>query len=230
MSGSRSPAVQTSRRRGVLSKHRWRAEPAKCSGNAVPRDRATDIARYKATSVTGHCAVRVRLELDVAAAVPVLLDKERSAAVLRVALCVADIEHLVQRDRGLASCAQLFHLAQHQVHVVVTSRARLGAQRVQMLAGLDYQETNGDRPGCMCAVMTTGCEGIVGPTTPCARLVSLKASICKMITSSRSPGRRTRESGASEGCWCSPTRTHCGKIRSFRSYSEVSLNPVSNFF
>lgn len=60
-------------------------------------------------------------------------------------------------------------MAQHQVDVVVACRTRLGIQRVQVFASLDYEEANGHWTGCIRAVMTTGCESIVGPATAYAK-------------------------------------------------------------
>jgi hypothetical protein len=116
--------------------------------------------------MSGDSAVCVRLELD-ELALALILDGERAATVLRTALRIADLEHFIQRDRGLRGRPELLYLVEDEVHIVITTRADTWAEGVEILAGLDYQQTDGDRPRCVWSVMATGCESIVRPTTPC---------------------------------------------------------------
>jgi hypothetical protein len=98
----------------------------------------TDITRHDATSVTNHCTVRVRLELD-ELALSFILDGERATAILRTAFRVANLEHLVQGDRLLGWRPQLLNLVENDVHIMVTTRADTWAESVEVFAGLDYQ-------------------------------------------------------------------------------------------
>jgi hypothetical protein len=62
--------------------------------------------------------VRVRLEFD-ELVTSFMFDSERAAAVLRAALSVADLEHLIQGDSRFSRRPPLLHLAEDMVHLVV---------------------------------------------------------------------------------------------------------------
>lgn len=104
--------------------------------------------------------VRVRLEFD-ELVTTFMLDTERAATVLRAALSVANLEHLIQRDSRFSRRPQLLHLAKEIVHLVVDRVPGTWVATVQELAGLDYQQADGDRAGCVWSVMGTGRKGVV---------------------------------------------------------------------
>lgn len=129
-------------------------------------DRATDITRHDATSVTSDCTVRVRLELD-ELALSFILDGERASAILRTAFRIADLEHLVQGDCLLGRRPQLLYLLEDEVHIMVTTRTDTWAESVEVFAGLDYQQADGNRSRGVWSVKATGRESVVRPTAPC---------------------------------------------------------------
>lgn len=101
-----------------------------------PWYRTTYIARDYTPSRIHRIAIVVRFELDKRASISVVLDDERATAVLRIALGVTDIKHVVQRDWSLIRRKWLFDLTKYLIHVMKT-RSISTTGGIQLLACLD---------------------------------------------------------------------------------------------
>lgn len=82
-----------------------------------------------------------------------------------IAFCVADIEHLIERDRGLVGRLQLLDLTKDLVDIMEAGCALGWTHGIQLFACLDDQQPNGDRPGSVRPMMPTNTECMVRPTT-----------------------------------------------------------------
>ena len=160
ISGLGSPAKQPCRRRGVLSEYRGRANSAKRSRVAISRNWTANISGHNASSMTANRTVGIRLEFDVPT-ILVFSDRERPSAILRATFRITDVEHLFERDRGLTGWAQLLNLVENSLHVMVSTRARLQTECVEMFTGLDHKKTNGNGSSCVYTMMATSSKGIV---------------------------------------------------------------------
>jgi hypothetical protein len=102
---------------------------------------------------------------------------------------------------------------------MVAARARLGVDRVEMLASLNHKKADCNRSSRVNAMMAAGGKGIVivGPPAPSYISISdmFSSNLRFILTSRYSPGRSTRECGT-KGRRSTPTRTSC-KRRMFSS-------------
>lgn len=112
-------------------------------GNAATWNRTANITWYEAaTSTPGWSTIIIRLEFHKCALISFIFDNERSATILRIALCVANLQHLLKSNRRLVRGLQLLHLLKNNVHIVETSVAFHRAATRQLLACLAHHEAD----------------------------------------------------------------------------------------
>jgi hypothetical protein len=83
--------------------------------------------------MASHGAVAVRFKLDIPVLIVVFFDNKRSASVLGVALCIADIKHFVQLNRWLIRRLELLNLLKKTASLVETGSGFRGTHRIETL-------------------------------------------------------------------------------------------------